>query len=890
MSNERSSKTNRLWKVTRFFKGKLSSSSQSPTPLSIDVGSSSDNHTIATTDSSNLPHNMIPVVAVDNAPAATMKVYTVPPQIPVPVSETIPVVPRQLVSVSSPGPELETPPTQITPNTHSLMSLFKDAHNVYMSHPTITMVNNNVFSAGGTEQTRYDGDYEIKSAANGQTLGVNDQNQLFESASMRRVNWTMERRGSDTHVIGDASDARAIQLPRNGPVTAETRNNQDHQRRVIEPDPLSERRGEWTGFPTGKFRIRAVGTSYYWTPTRRKTFQDGNTIHVWRLGREESQSFFVNPKGNLSCGINGAQIDVIGNALITTLDRQRTEPYPNPWSHPLPTFSYSAKSKMITIKFYADPVVSNSWPRAESEWRDKEFALAARSVVGTIIPSFQEIARWAPVSAQSTIRWVDTVGYERPARRAWENFDGENKDPSNVDALWDRAPLAKEIGDFRTALAILKRFPYDLTVRRELHTILVELSDLSTCATLLRDALTHYITIYPSGQGKDSASGLVIPAGGFSQMDLLLLADLYNVLGQHERAIETIRRGTRLGEGGPVQAGKFILDPNARHRLAVARIKMGDVEEGKFNNCMLMLFSPKTFLNIPCCSLKLQTLTMSARCTQKRSRFINYWVEIQPLVASKFFKTETYMRNVEELHEAANVYEHVRLADPSNNDVKMKLAEIYEIMGEPRKALDLVYEVIDSRKKRGKSNATNQTEDTANPANTSLFPEDKGTQKSKAASIRAQNRLTRAQLRALEVQKEKEVRDEELVRDKSVKPISRDVSSSSYEKREETEADEDRMASRLQLDLERDSLARKLAKSGHKGDAVDDFRGVSFDDWLRLFMQYCFVLTKQDQYETADEILRHIMVSNAYQAKERQDSIRLALMSERFASPFMSWH
>lgn len=36
---------------------------------------------------------------------------------------------------------------------------------------------------------------------------------------------------------------------------------------------------------------------------------------------------------------------------------------------------------------------------------------------------------------------------------------------------------------------------------------------------------------------------------------------------------------------------------------------------------------------------------------------------------------------------------------------------------------------------------------------------------------------------------------------------------------------------------ERDSLARKSAKSGQKSDAVDDFRGVLFDDWLRLFMQ-----------------------------------------------------
>ena len=76
-------------------------------------------------------------------------------------------------------------------------------------------------------------------------------------------------------------------------------------------------------------------------------------------------------------------------------------------------------------------------------------------------------------------------------------------------------------------------------------------------------------------------------------------------------------------------------------------------------------------------------------------------------------------------------------------------------------------------------------------------------------------------------------------------------------RRGETEADEDNMASRLQLDLgmyvahvsislvfrpltfvlERDSLSRKSARSGQKGDAVDNFRGVSFDDWLRLIMQ-----------------------------------------------------
>ncbi|KAF8800343.1 hypothetical protein BYT27DRAFT_6835601 [Phlegmacium glaucopus] len=82
---------------------------------------------------------MVPVVAVDHA---SMEAVTVPPTISAPVSATRPAVP----------PELETPPT-ISPNTLSSMPLFQGAHSVYMSHPTITVVNNG-FSAGENERTR----------------------------------------------------------------------------------------------------------------------------------------------------------------------------------------------------------------------------------------------------------------------------------------------------------------------------------------------------------------------------------------------------------------------------------------------------------------------------------------------------------------------------------------------------------------------------------------------------------------------------------------------------------------------------------------------------------------------------------------------------------------
>jgi general transcription factor 3C polypeptide 3 (transcription factor C subunit 4) len=72
-------------------------------------------------------------------------------------------------------------------------------------------------------------------------------------------------------------------------------------------------------------------------------------------------------------------------------------------------------------------------------------------------------------------------------------------------------------------------------------------------------------------------------------------------------------------------------------------------------------------------------------------------------------QTAACHRMLGELGDAAEVYEHgesascasampmlmsisVKSADSENNDVKMKLAEIYEILNEPRKALELVYE------------------------------------------------------------------------------------------------------------------------------------------------------------------------------------------------------
>ena len=69
----------------------------------------------------------------------------------------------------------------------------------------------------------------------------------------------------------------------------------------------------------------------------------------------------------------------------------------------------------MTVKFHADPLVSHQWPRAESEWKNRNFAVAARSVLDTQVYSFQEIAKWAPDSAKSAKQWTTRQGSIFPA-------------------------------------------------------------------------------------------------------------------------------------------------------------------------------------------------------------------------------------------------------------------------------------------------------------------------------------------------------------------------------------------------------------------------------------------------------------------------------------------
>lgn len=145
--------------------------------------------------------------------------------------------------------------------------------------------------------------------------------------------------------------------------------------------------------------------------------------------------------------------------------------------------------------------------------------------------------------------------------------------------------------------------------------------------SLFQEAFDHYQAKFPSGEiapRSQTEPGPDAPLV-FGLMELLVLADLYNIHEKYDQAIQTIRQGCRwmqgriaqrfwdtmeddrewdmpvgpAGEGaraiaeGEVHPGMYPLDVNARHRLAISRIKMGDISEGNVRLCEFLMSHSK---------------------------------------------------------------------------------------------------------------------------------------------------------------------------------------------------------------------------------------------------------------------------------------------------------
>ncbi|SPO20909.1 related to transcription factor TFIIIC subunit [Ustilago trichophora] len=321
-------------------------------------------------------------------------------------------------------------------------------------------------------------------------------------------------------------------------------------------------------------------------------------------------------------------------------------------------------------------------------------------------------------------------------------------DKSDVDSIWDRALLLRDLGDYKAAIHgmidILKLQPYDASVVRELVPMLVSTRDYDRGVEVLERWRKSSMEAFPDptidglldpalggadgSEGMAQASSTVPATNNFLVSELVTLADLLLLTRKPMETITVLRQTARWldgraredfwdavnddrefdgdidpqirkerdqeGYGRQVETAEpHTLDPEARLRLGKARMMLGDVDEAKQHFEILTegdpSDTPQIFAEIGDCYYE-HKLWAEALDVLTDLATTEYATDDVSLYA----KLAACNHALGELEEAARLYEPVVEAAPNTLEWQMRLAEVYEGLGEKEKSLDVLQQVM----------------------------------------------------------------------------------------------------------------------------------------------------------------------------------------------------
>lgn len=314
-------------------------------------------------------------------------------------------------------------------------------------------------------------------------------------------------------------------------------------------------------------------------------------------------------------------------------------------------------------------------------------------------------------------------------------------DKTNPDVLWDYAFCLRESGQTQKAIktyeSILHILPHDLTILAQLRDLLLQTGDLARAAGLYSAAFEHYLSRSTTPAASQSHSDIAIdpllssaPAlapvantpGGFGTLEIATFADLLSGLGEHARAVEIVLRGAKWQGQVPNTADENnlgeSLDVNLRMRLAVAKLRLGEIEMGKAHASIILGHDVNEFYELH---------TELADVFFEIEGFGDAVAIYERLACQPHTSSLHVLNQIGQCHKqmknypaARDVYQRIIDVDPDEHEAKMRLAEIYDIMNEKRLALDLVNQVI---KAREQIQSRAPTSGAPTPADISLFAE-----------------------------------------------------------------------------------------------------------------------------------------------------------------------
>ncbi|KAF7964917.1 hypothetical protein HWV62_1653 [Athelia sp. TMB] len=191
------------------------------------------------------------------------------------------------------------------------------------------------------------------------------------------------------------------------------------------------------------FLIREKGTANYlgdyWYRSK-----EGVQLQLWPRQNESnevkmSQVFFIDRAGALHHAVTGLAVDIIDNVPILRRNRPVSSS-PNPWSHPLPEFSFV--NSQIRVKFLSDPSLpsctDDMYPKGS--WATGDFVLAARPEKDFHMHPISDFSPWIPAAV------IGRLPYETGANhdKKWRVLVEERKeDAGGKRTSWEIVPTSK---------------------------------------------------------------------------------------------------------------------------------------------------------------------------------------------------------------------------------------------------------------------------------------------------------------------------------------------------------------------------------------------------------------------------------------------------------------
>ncbi|KAF7980704.1 hypothetical protein HWV62_37163 [Athelia sp. TMB] len=167
------------------------------------------------------------------------------------------------------------------------------------------------------------------------------------------------------------------------------------------------------------FLIREKGTDNhlgdYWCRSKEGVqLQLWPRQNVWSMVKM-SQLFYIDRSGALHHAASGLAVDIIDDVPVL----RRSKPNcttPNPWSHPLPQFSFV--NAQIRIKFLSDPSLPSCtgdlYPN--DSWATKDFLLATRPEKDFHMHPISDFAPWIPAAVTGSLPYDCGANHDKQWR------------------------------------------------------------------------------------------------------------------------------------------------------------------------------------------------------------------------------------------------------------------------------------------------------------------------------------------------------------------------------------------------------------------------------------------------------------------------------------------